>query len=92
MACRGGLGAQELWSGSNVAYACGIRGSFLMRLKHSTSAAADLKNKKNEIRRLLEESGDVAPVDFQKYAKRAAEVITRAVQKAHAPGAQKVRR
>jgi hypothetical protein len=51
-----------------------------------------LKNKKKEIFRLLEESGDVAPVDFQKYAKRAAEVITRAVEKARARGAQKLRR
>jgi hypothetical protein len=67
-------------------------GFFLMRLKHSTPSAADLKTKKNEIRRLLEESGDVAPVDVQKYAKRAAEVITRAVEKARARGAQKLRR
>jgi hypothetical protein len=63
-----------------------------MRLRHSTPPAADLKNKKKEIFRLLEESGDVAPVDFQKYAKRAAEVITRAVEKARARGAQKLRR
>jgi hypothetical protein len=30
-----------------------------------------------ELRALLEKSGEVPPVDFAKYAKRAAEVITR---------------
>jgi hypothetical protein len=44
------------------------------------------------VQRLLQESGEVAPVDLHKYAKRAAEVITRAVEKARALGAQKARR
>ena len=66
-------------------------GLFLMRAEDSPSAA-DLKNKKKEIRRLLEQSGEVAPVDLQKYAKRAAEVITRAVEKARERPAQKARR
>jgi hypothetical protein len=38
---------------------------------------------------LLQESGEVAPVDLHKHAKRAAEVITRAVEKARAHGAQR---
>jgi hypothetical protein len=40
----------------------------------------------------LQESGEVAPVDLHKHAKRAAEVITRAVEKARALVAQKAPR
>jgi hypothetical protein len=44
-----------------------------------------------ELRALLEKSGEVPPVDFAKYAKRAAEVITRGAAQLHAGPKRKVR-
>jgi hypothetical protein len=66
--------------------------AYCMRGKRQAPTPAISNEKKHEVQRLLQESGEVAPVDLHKHAKRAAEVITRAVEKARAHGAQKARR
>jgi len=63
-----------------------------MRDKHLAPTPANSNEKRQEVQRLLQESGEVAPVDFHKYAKRAGEVITLAVEKGRAHAAQRAQR
>jgi hypothetical protein len=61
----------------------------VMRGSLSAPTPANSNEKKQEVQRLLQESGEVASVNLHSYAKRAAGVITRAVEKARAHAAQK---
>ncbi len=46
-------------------------------------------NDNKELQRLIRDSGEVAPMDFQKYAKRASDIITRAASKPREPRERK---
>jgi hypothetical protein len=50
--------------------------------KEAPKTAARSTEDQEELRALMEKTREAAPVDFVKYAKRAGEIITQAVEKA----------
>lgn len=61
---------------------CVDRGKLVGKDKGQSKSASPSTEDQEELRALMDKNREAAPVDFAKYARRAGEIITQAVEKA----------